>query len=200
MSIFNIEPTGFQALEHRFNGPSFLIGRKGFLGFAEGHEDLRFGLPGLILDHGSGQVAELATDTIDVVQNPFLPMFEVVEDVLSTYLLTGSRVFHPKVVTDADMVLDSVVVKPLEPFVFDELPVCYQAFDAIPTKQADESLHNVYPFFVIGVPAFGQQPKQDGERHMIVSYAQHQRIDIELCQLPVSAVHGECIWTVERDA
>ena len=62
-------------------------------------------------------------------------MFEVVEDVQSTYLLTGSRVFHPKVVTDADMVLDSVVVKPLEPFVSDELPVCNQAFDAIPTKQ-----------------------------------------------------------------
>ena len=51
MSILNIEPTGFQTLEHRFNGPSFLIGRKGFLGFAEGHEDLRFGLPGLIHDY-----------------------------------------------------------------------------------------------------------------------------------------------------
>jgi|GEM_PF-6870714 len=36
------------------------------------------------------------------------------------------------------MVLDGIIVEPLEPFVTDELPVCDQAFDAVMTKQADE--------------------------------------------------------------
>ena len=38
-------------------------------------------------------------------------MFEIGEDVLGSYLSVGSWVFHPEVVADADMVLDSVVVE-----------------------------------------------------------------------------------------
>ena len=53
---------------------------------AEGYKDLRFGFFGLVLDHGSRQVAELSADAVDVVQNPLLPMFEIIEDVLGTYL------------------------------------------------------------------------------------------------------------------
>ena len=50
-------------------------------------------------------------------------MFEISEDMLRTYLSTRSWIFNPEVITDADMVLDSTVVKPLEPFVTDELPI-----------------------------------------------------------------------------
>jgi len=57
---------------------------------------------------------------------------------LRPYLSSCSGVFYPEVVTDADMVLDGIIVEPLEPFVTDELPVCDQAFDAVMTKQADE--------------------------------------------------------------
>lgn len=108
MSVLDIEPAGFQTLEHRFNGPSFLVRGKGFLGFAEGYKDLRFVFPGLVLDNGSGQVAELSADAVDVAQNPLLPMFEIIEDVPGTYLLAGPRVFHPEVVPDADMILVSL--------------------------------------------------------------------------------------------
>ena len=86
MSVLDIEPAGFQTLEHRFNGSSFLVRRKGFLGVAEGYKDLRVGFPALVLDHGSRQVAELSADAVDVVQNPLLPMFEIIKDVLGTYL------------------------------------------------------------------------------------------------------------------
>ena len=86
---------------------------------------------------------------------------------LRPYLSTCSGIFHPEVVADADMVLDSVVVEPLEPFVTDELAVCDQTFDAVASEQSDESLHDVDSFLAVGVPAFGQEPEQDGERHMI---------------------------------
>ena len=171
MSVLDIEPAGFQTLEHRFNAPSFLVRRKGFLGFAEGYKDLRFGFPGLVLDHGSGQVAELSADAVDVAQNPLLPMFEIIEDVPGTYLLAGPRVFHPEVVPDADMILDSVIVEPLEPFESDELTVSDKAFDAAPAEQPDEPLHDINSLLVIGVPPFGQQAEQDGERHVVVRYA-----------------------------
>ena len=91
---------------------------------------------------------------------------------LRPYLFTCSGIFHPEVVTDADMVLDRVVVEPLEPFVTDELPVCDQAFDAVAAKQADEPLHDIDSLPTVGVPAFRQEPEQDGERHMIIRYAQ----------------------------
>lgn len=41
-------------------------------------------------------------------------MFEVCEDMLGLYLSTCSGVFYPEVVSDGDVVLDSVVVKPFE--------------------------------------------------------------------------------------
>ena len=172
MRILNIEPTGFQTFEHRFNGPSFLVSRESFLRVAEGYEDLRFRLPSLVFDDGTGQVAELSADTIDTVQDAFFPVFEIGEDMLRTYPSTCSGIFHPEVVADADMVLDSTVVKPFEPFVTDELPVCDQAFDAVTTKQADEPLHDIDSLPTVGVPAFRQEPEQDGERHMIIRYAQ----------------------------
>ena len=110
MRILNIEPAGFQTLEHRFNGPSFLVGRKGFLRAAEGHEDLRFGPSGLVLDDSTSQIAELSTDTIDTVQDTFSPVFEIGKDMLRPYLFTCSGIFHPEVVSDADVVLDSIVI------------------------------------------------------------------------------------------
>lgn len=171
MSVLNIESAGFQALEHRFNGPSLLIRRKGLLGFAEGHEDLRFRLPGLVLDHSSGQVAKFATDAVDTMQYLFFTMTEVSKDMLGADMFSGPGIFYPEVVADADMVLDGIVIEPLEPFVSDELTVGNEAFDAILTEQADEPLHDVYPLLVIGISPFGQQPEQDGERHMIISYA-----------------------------
>ena len=98
------------------------------------------------------------------------------------------------------MILDGVIVEPLEPFEPDELTVSDKAFDAAPAEQADEPLHDINPFLVIGVPPFGQQPEQDGERHVVVRYAQHQCVDIEFSQLPVGAVHRERVWAVERYA
>ena len=98
------------------------------------------------------------------------------------------------------MILDGVIVEPLEPFESDELTVSDKAFDAAPAEQPDEPLHDINPFLVIGVPPFGQQPEQDGERHVVVRYAQHQCVDIESSQLPVGAVHRERVWAVERDA
>lgn len=173
MRILNIEPAGFQALEHRFNGPSFLVSREGFLRAAEGNENLRLGLSGLVLDDSTGQIAELSADTIDTVQDAFFPVFEIDEDMLRTYLSTCSGIFHPEVVADADMVLDSTVVKPFEPFVTDELPVCDQTFDAVASKQSNEPLHDIDSLLAVGVPAFGQEPEQDWERHMIIRYAQY---------------------------
>ena len=60
------------------------------------------------------------------------------------------------------MVLDSTVVKPLEPFVADELPVCDHAFDAVASKQSDEPLHDIDSLFAVGVPAFGQELNRMG--------------------------------------
>lgn len=173
MRILNIEPAGFKALEHRFNGPSFLVSRKGFFRVAEGYEDLRFRLPSLVFNDGAGEIAEFATDTIDTVQDTLFPVFEIGKDMLRPYLFTCSGIFSPEVVTDADMVLDRVVVEQLELFVTDELPVCDQAFDAVTTKQADEPLHDIDSLLTVGVPAFGQEPEQDWERHMIIRYAQN---------------------------
>ena len=130
-------------------------------------------LSGLVLDNGTGQIAEFTTDTIDTVQDEFLSMFEIGEDVLGPYLSVGSWVFHPEVVADADMVLDSVFVEPFEPLITDKLTVRYQAFDTVTTEQADESLYDIDFFLAIGVSPLGQQSEQDGERHMIVSYAKN---------------------------
>ena len=82
MRILNIEPTGFQALEHRFNGPSFLVSREGFLRATEGNEDLWLRLSGLVLDDSTGQIAELSADPVDSVQDTLLPMFEIGKDML----------------------------------------------------------------------------------------------------------------------
>lgn len=152
MRVLNIEPAGFQVLEHGLDSPSFLIGREGFLRTAEGNEELRLRLSGLVLDNGSGQIAEFTTDTVDTIQDTFLSMFEIGEHMLSPYLLTGSGVFHPEVIADADMVLNSVVVEPFEPLVTDELTVSYQTLDAVASEQADEPLHDIDSFLAIGVP------------------------------------------------
>ena len=151
MRVLDIESAGFQDLKHGLDSPSFLICREGFLRAAEGNEDLRFGLSGLVLDNGTGQIAEFSTDTIDTIQDAFLSMFEIGEDVLGPYISVGSWVFHPEVVADADMVLDSVVVEPFEPLITDKLTVRYQAFDTVTTEQADEPLHDIDSFLAIGV-------------------------------------------------
>lgn len=173
MRVLDIEPAGFQAFEHGLGSPSFLLGRECFFRSAERNEDLRFRLSSLVLDNGTGQIAEFSTDTIDTVQDAFLSMFDIGEDVLGPYLSVGSWVFHPEVVKDADMVLDSVVVEPFEPLITDKLTVRYQAFDTVTTEQADEPLHDIDSFLAIRVSPLGQQSEQDGERHMIVSYAQN---------------------------
>ena len=69
------------------------------------------------------------------------------------------------------MILDGVIVEPLEPFESDELTVSDKAFDAAPAEQPDEPLHDINSLLAIGVPPFGQQPEQDGERHVVVRYA-----------------------------
>ena len=173
MRVLDIEPAGFQTLEHGLDSPSFLVCREGSLRAAEGNEDLRLRLSGLVLDDGTGQIAELATDSVDTVQDTLLSMLEIGKDVLSPYLSIGSGIFHPEVVTDADMVLDSIVVKPLEPLVTDELSVCDQTFDTVTTEQTDKPLHDVDSFLTIGVSPLGQQPEQYRERHMIIRYAQN---------------------------
>ena len=82
-------------------------------------------------------------------------MFEIGEDVLGQYLSVGSWVFHPEVVKDADMVLDSVVVEPFEPLITDKLTVRYQAFDTVTTEQADEPLQDIDSFLAIRVSPLG---------------------------------------------
>ena len=171
MCVLNIEPAGFQSFEHRFNGPAFLVIRESFLRAAEGNEDLRFVLLGLVFDDGTCQIAEFSTDTEDAVQDTFFSVFEVCEDMLGQYLSTCSGIFHPEVVSDA--VLDSVVIKPFEPFVTDELTVCNQTFDAVTSEQSDEPLYDVDSLLEVGVPAFGQESEQDWERRMIIRYAQY---------------------------
>lgn len=173
MRILDIEPAGFQPLEHRFDGPSFLVSRERFLRTAEGYENLRFRLSGLVLEEGSGQVTELPANSVDAIQDAFLPVFEIGKDMLRSYLFTRSWIFHPEVVADADMVLNGVVVKPLEPFVTHELTVCDQTFDAVTTKQADETLHDIDSLLAVGVSSFRQEPEQDGKRHIIIRYAQY---------------------------
>lgn len=172
MCVLNIEPAGFQTFEHRFNGPPFLVIRDGFLRAAEGNEDLRFVLPGHVFDDVTCQIAEFSADTVDAIQETFFSVFEVCEDMLGPCLSTYSGIFHPEVVSDADVVLDSVVVKPFEPFVTDELMVCNQTLDAVMSEQSDEPLHDVDSLLEVGVPAFGQESKQDVERLMIIRYTQ----------------------------
>ena len=138
--IHNIEPAGFQTLEHCFYSPSFLISREGFLRAAEGDEDLWLRLPVLVLDDGAGQVAELSADPVDAMQDTFFPVFEIGEDMLG--------------------------------FAADELPVRHQALDAGASEQPDEPLHDIYSLLAVGVPAFGQEPEQDWEQHVIIRYAQ----------------------------
>lgn len=87
-----------------------------------------------------------------MVQDALFAMLEIIEDVPGTYLLAGSRVFHPEVVPNADMILDSVIVEPLEPFMSDELMVSDTAFDAAPAEQPDEPLQDINSLLVIGVP------------------------------------------------
>ena len=173
MCVLDIESAGFQTFEHRFNGPPFLVIREGFLLAAKGNENLRFVLPGLVFDDGTCQIAEFSTDTVDAVQYTFFFVFEVCEDMLGPYLSTCSGIFHPEVASDADVVLDSAVVKPFEPFVTDGLTVCNQTFDAVTSEQLDGPLHDVDSLLEVGVPAFLQESEQDGERHMIIRYAQY---------------------------
>lgn len=82
---------------------------------------------------------------------------------LGPYLSTCSGIFPPppEVISDADVVLDSIVVKPFEPFVTDELTICNQTFDAVMSEQSDEPLHDVDSLLEVGVPAFGQESEQD---------------------------------------
>ena len=60
MRVLDIESAGFQTLKHGLDSPSFLICREGFLRAAEGNEDLRFRLSSLVLDNGTGQIAEFS--------------------------------------------------------------------------------------------------------------------------------------------
>lgn len=108
MSALDIEPTGFQALGHRFNGLSFFVGRVGFFQASEGYGNLRFKFADLVLDYGAGQVVELFTETIDAMPDAFLSMLEISEDKLSRNLFSCPGISLPEVVTDADMVLDGV--------------------------------------------------------------------------------------------
>lgn len=162
MCVLNIEHAGFQTFEHRFNGPPFFVIREGFLRAAEGNEDLRFVLPGLVFDDGTCQIAEFSTDMVDAVQDTFFSVFEVCEDMLGSYLSTCSGIFHPEVGSDEDVVLDSVVVKPFEPFVTDELTVCNQTFDAVTSEQSDEPLHDVDSLLEVGVPRLGRSLNRMG--------------------------------------
>lgn len=82
---------------------------------------------------------------------------------LHPYLFASSRVFRSEVVTDSDMVLDSVVVEPFEPIFPDELPVSNQAFDAVTVKQTNEPLHDIDFSMQLEPLRFWQMPEQDGE-------------------------------------
>ncbi len=48
LPILNIEPTGFQALEHHFNGLSFHVRLEGFIRTAEEYKNLRLRLSGVV--------------------------------------------------------------------------------------------------------------------------------------------------------
>ena len=173
MRTFYIEPAGFQTLEHCFNSPSLFIGEEGILRSAERDENLWLRYSRLILEQCSGKVAEFTADPIDSVKDPLFAMMEIGKDMLRTDLLPASRIFDPEIIPDTDMVLDSIVIEPSEPFFSDKLPVSDKTLDILPPEQANEPVHNVYPFLPVRVPSLGKKPEQNRERHMFIRYAQN---------------------------
>lgn len=128
-------------------------------------------------------VLDKADGTPPIVENPDSLDFEIGDDMLRPYRFSCSGILHPEVITDADMVLDSISVEPLETFVTDELPVCDQAFDTITSKQADEPLNNIDSLLAVGVPELGQEAEQGWKQHLIIRYALNSYIDIHLSGL-----------------
>lgn len=88
--------------------------------------------------------------------------------------LSGGGLDGPDVLPDTDIIPDSIVIEPSDPFLADELPVSRKAVDIVLPEKMDEPLHNSLAFFPIGVDELVQKTEQQGECEAFISDAESE--------------------------
>ena len=175
MGVLDVEPTGLQGFEARFDLPAHFIGVNGFLRLVEGENYLEFRLAVTVLHPCGGEVAVLAVDEVDAVKMPRLSDLEVKERPESLEVAAVARLVDSEVLAEAY----AVVVEPSYPSLADELPVGDEAVDGGLAEELDVSLHQFYPLLGVGVALLREEPEQQLEDDPPLGDGQHEGVNVE---------------------
>ena len=87
----------------------------------------------------------------------------------------------------------------LKPLFSDKFSVRQQESDSTGTEQPDEAVHQLDPFFHIGIAFFWQKHPdyRDGNLAFLCD-GEHEDIDLELTPLPICSVKTESPWAIGR--
>ena len=196
--ILDVESRRFHGFKKCLNLPSVLVCRNGIFRSVEADEDLKFRLPVGVFESRSGKVNIFTFHEIELVIEKFLTQSDPVKEMPCPHFLPGFGIHNPKILADSYVVAYPVVIEPLNPFLSNKLPVCYETINAIMAKKIYEPLYEGLALLPVGVAPFREKFEKQRECDASVCYAQHKNIDVGLTKLPVGSVHGKGYSAIGR--
>lgn len=161
----DVESRGFHGPEQRLYLPSFLICGHSLVGTVEADETLKFRDSVRVLEPCPGKIDVFSLHQIELVIEEFLSEPTPVEQMPCTDFFSRSRIDHPEVLPDTDVVADSLAVEPPGPLLADKLPVSHKTVYAVVPEEINELLNKEFPFFPIGIAPLRQEFENQGKSY-----------------------------------
>jgi hypothetical protein len=181
MTRLEVEAAGLQSGEKRFDLPSLGVQRQSMVGFGVGGDNQ---IVALQFDADEGK--PVAIDPAALGKYVSLADMKVGE---AAFGVTGSAFgADERVVLDADVKGQASSFEVSKPACADELSVGNYGKDALFFHQLEKALDKDLPFLTVRVARLTQEVPDDGKGYAPIGYRQHQDVDGEAPQLPVTAV------------
>ena len=105
---------------------------------------------------------------------------------------------NPEILTNANVIPDTVDVEIPKPVRSDKLSVSEQAINGVNPKMINETLHELNALAGGWVAELGHHPEQDGKSNALVNNGKDKDVDVCRSKLPVGSIHGQPIRGLMR--
>ena len=201
--VLDVEPRRFHGLEQRLNLPSVLVGCHGLFRMVEADKNLKFRQSIRVLESRPGEIDIFTLHKIELMINEFFSESDSVEHVPCPDFLSRLWIDDPKVLPYTDVVADSLVVEPSDPFLADKFSVGNQTVYTIVSEEVNELLDEGFALLPIGVSSLGHKLENQRKRYSSVGYPEHKDVDVCLPEFPVGTIHGKSdlslVWKKAED-
>lgn len=158
MSVLNIEPTCFKSSESNFKLPSFF----GIFGFVERDNDLQFRFSLFVFSFWAQEITQLIVEIHNAVIYPTTVKWQIRKQPIGFNSFSFVRLQNPKVLADADIIPDTLLIQVFDPLFPHKLAICGQTIQWSRSKQINRSINSMRSL-VFELPNLGNNWNNSGK-------------------------------------